>query len=87
MFITARHYLDSRWFELAIRGDRIAEARPVEGPMAIRPDDDWVAPAFWDIQINGRWGHSFSSPDLSVDQVAEIVRRRRASARRGSARP
>ena len=38
------------------------------------PDDDWVAPAFWDIQINGRWGHSFSSPDLTVEQVAEIVR-------------
>jgi N-acetylglucosamine-6-phosphate deacetylase len=83
MGITARHYLDLRWFELAIRGDRIAEARPVEGPAAIRPDDDWVAPAFWDIQTNGRWGHSFSSPDLSVDQVAAIVR---AQAGLGTAR-
>ena len=74
MFITARHYLDSRWFELTIQGQRIAEARPVEGPVAIHPGDDWVAPAFWDIQTNGRWGHSFSSPDLGMDQVAEIVR-------------
>ena len=31
-------------------------------------------PAFWDIQINGRWGHSFSSPELTVEQVAAIVR-------------
>ncbi len=83
MIVTARHYLDSCWVELAIRGDRIVEARPVEGAEAIRPEDDWVAPAFWDIQINGRWGHSFSSPDLTVDQVAEIVR---AQAMLGTAR-
>ena len=38
------------------------------------PGDDWVAPAFWDIQFNGRWGHSFSSPDLTVEQVVAIVR-------------
>ncbi len=25
-------------------------------------------------RVNGRWGHSFSSPDLTVDQVAAIVR-------------
>jgi N-acetylglucosamine-6-phosphate deacetylase len=83
MTITARHYQDSRWFRLEIQGARISAARPVEGPDAIGPDDDWIAPAFWDIQMNGRWGHSFSSPDLSVDQVAEIVR---AQAALGTAR-
>ena len=45
--------------------------------------DLWAAPAFWDIQINGRWGHSFSSPELTVEQVAEIVR---AQAALGTAR-
>jgi N-acetylglucosamine-6-phosphate deacetylase len=74
MIITARHYFDSRWIELAIESGRIARVHPVEGPAAIHPDDEWVAPAFWDVQTNGRWGHSFSSPDLSVDQVVEIVR-------------
>ncbi|MGP0069183.1 MAG: N-acetylglucosamine-6-phosphate deacetylase [Isosphaeraceae bacterium] len=83
MFLNARHYLDSRWFELAIQGGRIAGARPVDGPAAIRPDDDWMAPAFWDIQMNGRWGHSFSGPDLTVDRVADIVR---AQAHLGTAR-
>jgi N-acetylglucosamine-6-phosphate deacetylase len=83
MLNTARHYVDSRWSELAIRGDRIAEVRPVDGPVAISPEDDWIAPAFWDIQTNGRWGHSFSSPDLTVDQVAAIVR---AQAALGTAR-
>jgi N-acetylglucosamine-6-phosphate deacetylase len=83
MIVTARHYGDASWVELEVRGDRIAGLRPIAGPEAIRPDDDWVAPAFWDIQINGRWGHSFSSPDLTVDQVAEIVR---AQASLGTAR-
>ena len=48
--------------------------RPIDGRRALEPEDDWVAPAFWDIQLNGRWGHSFSSPDLTIDQVASIVR-------------
>ena len=47
---------------------------PSTGPTKLDPADDWVAPAFWDIQINGRWGHSFSSPELTVEQVAAIVR-------------
>ena len=68
MTITARHYLDSRWIELAIREGRIAEVGTIAGPEAIDPEDDWVAPAFCDIQINGRWGHSFCSPDLTVEQ-------------------
>jgi N-acetylglucosamine-6-phosphate deacetylase len=83
MIVTARHYCDSYWIEVTIRGDRIVGAQPVAGPEPIRPEDDWVAPAFWDIQINGRWGHSFSSPDLTVEQVAEIVR---AQATLGTAR-
>jgi N-acetylglucosamine-6-phosphate deacetylase len=72
MTITARHYLDGRWIELEVSEGKIASTRSLEGPSNL--DDDWVAPAFWDIQINGRWGHSFSSPDLTVEQVAEIVR-------------
>ena len=50
------------------------------------PETIWAAPAFWDIQINGRWGHSFSSPDLTVEQVAEIVRAQ-ASPGHGAALP
>src|SRR5262249_17274999 len=66
-----------------IDAGQIAEVRPVDGPDSVRPGDDWVAPAFWDIQTNGRWGHSFSGPDLTVDQVARIVR---AQAPLGTAR-
>jgi N-acetylglucosamine-6-phosphate deacetylase len=74
MKIVARHYQDSRWTEIEFRDGLIANVAPIRGPERVDPDDDWVCPAFWDIQLNGRWGHSFSSPDLTVAQVAAIVR-------------
>ena len=32
---------------------------PAEGPTEVARTDDWIAPAFWDIQTNGRWGSRF----------------------------
>jgi N-acetylglucosamine-6-phosphate deacetylase len=83
MRFTARDFRDGHWLVLDIGDATIAAVRPADGPPEPGPDDDWVAPAFWDIQVNGRWGHSFSSPDLTVDQVAAIVR---AQAPLGTAR-
>jgi N-acetylglucosamine-6-phosphate deacetylase len=74
MSVIARHFLDSRWVEISIEHGRISQCRTIEGPREPRPDDMVVAPAFWDLQVNGRWGSSFSSPDLTVEQVASIVR-------------
>jgi N-acetylglucosamine-6-phosphate deacetylase len=83
MRVTARHHEDGRWVELVVRGTTIESIVAVEGPATARPDDDWIAPAFWDIQINGRWGHSFSGPTLTPKRVAEIIR---AQAPLGTAR-
>ena len=74
MTIRARHYLDGRWIELTVRDGTIGAVLDVDGPSEVSSDDDWIAPAFWDIQLNGRWGHSFSSPELTVEQVERIVR-------------
>jgi N-acetylglucosamine-6-phosphate deacetylase len=73
MKIKARDPKDARWCELEVEGHLITGAHADEGPAAIRPDDLWVAPAFWDIQTNGRSGHSFSSPELTIDQVISVV--------------
>jgi N-acetylglucosamine-6-phosphate deacetylase len=83
MMIVARHYRNGHWVELDVRDGKIASVRAGEVPATPGPDDDWVAPAFWDIQLNGRWGHSFSAPELTVEQVVEIVR---AQAALGTAR-
>lgn len=79
----ARHYQTGRWWRVATRDGLIVESGPSEGPDEIRDSDEWIAPAFWDLQLNGRWGVSFSDPGVTVDQVAAIVR---AQAELGTAR-
>ena len=74
MRVVARDFRDSRWLDLEVRDGLIASIQSRDGPGEPGPQDDWVAPAFWDIQMNGRWGHSFSSPDLTVDLVVAIIR-------------
>jgi N-acetylglucosamine-6-phosphate deacetylase len=74
MRVVARDFHELSWIELDVRDGYIDAVRPFDGPKETEPADDWVAPAFWDIQMNGRWGRSFSSPDLTVEQVASIVR-------------
>lgn len=80
----ARLVGSGEWVVVAVAGASIRSVEGVEQP----PDKDergdlWIAPAFWDIQTNGRWGISFSDPRLSVDQVVTVVR---AQARMGTAR-
>lgn len=79
----ARHFETGRWVEVAVEAGRIASVLPAEGPEEQRDPDHWIAPAFWDIQINGRWGVSFSDPALTVEQVVAVVR---AQASLGTAR-
>src|SRR5260370_1113922 len=74
MRVVARDFRDASWIELDLREGYIDLVRSVEGPKETEAEDDWVTPAFWDIQLNGRWGHSFSDPELTIDQVASIVR-------------
>jgi N-acetylglucosamine-6-phosphate deacetylase len=74
MDLIARHYETADWVRLTIEGGTIADLAPAGGPEEPSDEDEWVAPAFWDIQTNGRWGISFSDPGLTVEQVARIVR-------------
>ncbi len=73
MVIIARDFRTANWIEIEIHGGIISAVRPGDGPSEASASDDWVGPAFWDIQLNGRWGHSFSSPELTVEQVVAIV--------------
>ena len=62
MRVVARNYATSSWIELQLRGGRIDAIGLAAGAELDDPGDLWVAPAFWDIQVNGYRGHSFSSP-------------------------
>jgi N-acetylglucosamine-6-phosphate deacetylase len=83
MAIVARDALTSGWIEIEIDGPTLASIQSTSPPDGSEGVNLWAAPAFWDIQTNGRWGYSFSSPDLTVEQVCEIVR---AQAALGTAR-
>jgi N-acetylglucosamine-6-phosphate deacetylase len=50
--------------------------RAVEAPTAATPDAEasWVAPALFDLQINGGEGRNFTSERLTVDDVRHVVR-------------
>ena len=73
----------SNW---SLRDELIEGVRPALGAVGVDPGDLWVAPAFWDIQLNGRGGHSFSSPELTVEQTVAIVRDQGALGTAGCAR-
>src|SRR5438128_2715533 len=75
--IVARHFETGDWIEIAIDGGSIRAVRSIAAPSDSEYPDLWVAPAFLDIQTNGRWGHSFSAPDLTVERVVEVVRAHR----------
>ncbi|HEX8201069.1 MAG TPA: amidohydrolase family protein [Isosphaeraceae bacterium] len=79
----ARHYQTGSWVRVSTQDTTIAAVAPADGPEECNAADDGIAPAFWDLQLNGRWGVSFSDPDLTVEQVATIVR---AQAELGTAR-
>jgi N-acetylglucosamine-6-phosphate deacetylase len=74
MKTVARHFQNASWVELELTGGLLGAVRTIDGPSAVGPGDLWVAPAFWDIQTNGRMGNSFSSPDLTVEQATAVIR-------------
>jgi len=69
----ARHYETGEWVRLTLQDKVIESIQPWDGERSSEASEQWVAPAFWDIQTNGRWGISFSDPSLTVDQVIEVV--------------
>jgi N-acetylglucosamine-6-phosphate deacetylase len=72
MRIRARHYATGRPTELSIDAGRIAA---VGEPTASAVDltADWVAPSFFDIQVNGAHGISFNSDRLTADEVHRVA--------------
>lgn len=72
MRLAGRHYQTLQPVEVETDGGRIAAVRAIpqsHGPLP------WIAPAFVDLQINGYDGQEFSSPELTPEKVARIVRR------------
>ena len=74
MRLVARDYKSSSWIAIEFCDGLIASVEPAAGRLEAAADDPWVAPAFWDIQNNGCKGHSYSGPDLTIDQAGGMIR-------------
>jgi N-acetylglucosamine-6-phosphate deacetylase len=72
MRIRARHYATGELIDLVCRHGRIASVGPAEAEPADR-SAGWVAPALFDLQINGCDGRSFSSELVTVEDVRHVV--------------
>ena len=72
MRIHARHYATGAAIELVLTAGRIERITP---PHREPPDlrAGWVAPGFFDLQINGCDGHSFNSGRLTTDSIRHVV--------------
>src|SRR5262249_60318229 len=72
MRIRARHYATGELVEITCDRDRIVS---IGSPSALPPDREagWVAPALFDLQVNGCHGHNFSSDQLTVEAVHHVV--------------
>jgi N-acetylglucosamine-6-phosphate deacetylase len=72
MRIQARHYATAEPIEITCAQGRI---RSISAPPTTVADlrAGWVAPAPFDLQINGCDGHSFNSDQLTVDSVRHVI--------------
>ncbi len=70
--LTARRYDSGEPVRIEIGNDRIHAVEPL---WTREPLDDWpwVAPAFFDLQINGYGGVWFADEKLTVDQVLTVL--------------
>lgn len=72
MRLRARHYRTGQPLDLVCTDGLIGSVGPAEtGPTDA--EADWVAPAFFDIQVNGCEGIGFGSPQLTTKQVRAVV--------------
>ncbi|HEV3204143.1 MAG TPA: N-acetylglucosamine-6-phosphate deacetylase [Gemmataceae bacterium] len=72
MRIRARHYATSEPVEILCKSGRIVSIIPPTGEPPDR-EAEWVAPALFDLQINGCGGFGFSSNTLTREHVGHIV--------------
>src|SRR5262245_2449902 len=70
--LRGRHYRTSALIDVLCEGGRIASVEPASSAPADGAAG-WIAPALFDLQINGGGGVAFCSASLTTDEVARVV--------------
>src|SRR6266851_932820 len=72
MRIRGKHYATGELVQIVFQDGKIHEiGAPTEEPADV--EAEWLAPALFDLQINGCDGHSFNSDRLTVESVRHVV--------------
>jgi N-acetylglucosamine-6-phosphate deacetylase len=72
MRIRARHYATGETVDVVCAGATITAVVPA-APLTAALEAGWVAPALFDLQINGCGGRSFNSAELTIDDIRHVV--------------
>jgi N-acetylglucosamine-6-phosphate deacetylase len=72
MLIRARHYGSGQKVEILWEEGIIRALGPVS-QARVDLEAGWMAPALFDLQINGAGGHSFNSQRLDLDSIRHVV--------------
>ncbi|UCF38277.1 MAG: amidohydrolase family protein [Acidobacteriota bacterium] len=67
--VEARFYLDGSPVKIEIEGSTISRIVRLDAPSSPETAQTYVAPGFIDNQVNGYASHSFSTTELTVEQV------------------
>ncbi|MSR54513.1 MAG: N-acetylglucosamine-6-phosphate deacetylase [Gemmataceae bacterium] len=72
MIVRARHYVTGLRLDFAVEDGKFKGIRDAN---TAKPDREagWIAPALFDLQINGCLGIDFSSPTVTVEQVRQVI--------------
>jgi N-acetylglucosamine-6-phosphate deacetylase len=70
--ITGRLVESAKVATLVIDGQTIRSMAYVDAGTPV-DEDNWIAPAFFDVQVNGFAGIDFNTPGLSAEQIAHAI--------------
>ncbi len=73
MTIRGRHYVTGELVDVICERGTIQAIRPAS-EMPADGEAGWIAPALFDLQINGALGTSFNSEKLTCDDIRSVVR-------------
>lgn len=73
MLLRGQHYRTDELLDIRIEGEQIVSARAADISHAIDQQADIIAPAYFDLQINGGMGINFTSEILTQKQIEVVV--------------
>ena len=73
MLLRGYHYRSAILLDFLIDGGRIVSVAPAKIELAANLEADLIAPAYFDLQINGCMGINFTSATLTQEEIERVV--------------